>query len=361
MTGLEAGASWEYSLDGGSNWSTGDSSDNTFELADGSYDSDDVLVRQTDLAGNLSSNGALAAATIDTVAPAAPSVALVDAGSGGSTSDATVTISGLEADASWEYSTDSGSIWSTGDSSDNTFELADGSYATGQVAVRQTDVAGNVGLPTALTESFTVTTTAPTVVIFDFVTGKSSTVGGSRTFAADVDYEIYFIVSSVSASLVNVEQQWGGNLSLDANDKIIMLGDNNGVSAGGYGPVFHYRDTLSDLTAETVSRVDFAPYSSFYPMLAYRWETSEGDLGLALLTESFSGQYVVRQLSLLTEGVRRTVTGFSNPFKSTVNLNFGSGSLNRAQMSVVTTLPLFNISGSSYAWNGSALALTTPP
>ncbi|MDH2448976.1 hypothetical protein, partial [Cobetia sp. 2AS] len=53
-----------------------------------------------------------------------------------------VTVSGLEADATWEYTTDGGSNWIGG--TGTTFTLDEGVYADGVVQIRQTDVAGNV-------------------------------------------------------------------------------------------------------------------------------------------------------------------------------------------------------------------------
>ena len=52
VTGLESGSSWEWSLDGGSNWAAG--SGTSFELPEGSYAAGAVRVRQSDVAGNTS-------------------------------------------------------------------------------------------------------------------------------------------------------------------------------------------------------------------------------------------------------------------------------------------------------------------
>jgi len=64
VSGLEDGAAWQYSVDGGTTWEDG--SGNQFELAPGSYD--DVLVRQTDVAGNTSANTSLGAITVAVLA-----------------------------------------------------------------------------------------------------------------------------------------------------------------------------------------------------------------------------------------------------------------------------------------------------
>jgi len=113
-------------------------------------------VRVVDAAGN--ANSASRAVMIDTVA-AAPSLALAnDSGSSsadGVTNDGTVEVSGLEAGASWEYSTDGGASWTAGTGSSFTL-TGDGAKAA---IVRQTDVAANQSAASS-TLSFTLDTTA---------------------------------------------------------------------------------------------------------------------------------------------------------------------------------------------------------
>ena len=121
-------------------WSTGSGS--SFTVAAGSYSTGQVQARQTDLAGNLSAaNTTFGSFTLDTAA-AAPSLALAaDTGSSNSdrlTKNATITISGLETGASWEYSTNSGGSWTAG--SGSSFTVAAGTYSIGQVQARQTDL-----------------------------------------------------------------------------------------------------------------------------------------------------------------------------------------------------------------------------
>ncbi|MDO6814530.1 Ig-like domain-containing protein [Cobetia amphilecti] len=142
VSGLEADATWEYSLDGGSNWIGGTGT--TFTLDEGVYADGDVQIRQTDVAGNVSTEVSLGAVTVDATI-AAPSLALsedTNITDDGITSNGEVTVSGLEADASWEYSLDGGSNWIAG--TGTSFTLAEGVYADGDVQIRQTDVAGNV-------------------------------------------------------------------------------------------------------------------------------------------------------------------------------------------------------------------------
>ncbi|MDH2289629.1 Ig-like domain-containing protein, partial [Cobetia sp. 10Alg 146] len=109
-------------------------------------DGDHVFsVTATDAAGNESAPSADFTLTVDTTAPDAPSLALTadtNVADDGITSNGEVTVSDLEADATWEYTTNGGTTWVDGTGA--TFTLAEGSYADGTVQIRQTDVAGNV-------------------------------------------------------------------------------------------------------------------------------------------------------------------------------------------------------------------------
>ncbi|WP_157657990.1 Ig-like domain-containing protein, partial [Burkholderia ubonensis] len=142
LTGVEAGATVEYSTDGGHTWST------SFSAVEGL---NDVQVRQTDIAGNTSSATSFSF-TLDTSA-AAPGVALTtDSGSSASdhvTNVGTLNLSGVEAGATVEYSTDGGHTWST------SFSATEG---LNDVQVRQTDIAGNTSSTTSF--SFTLDTSA---------------------------------------------------------------------------------------------------------------------------------------------------------------------------------------------------------
>jgi L-fucose mutarotase/ribose pyranase (RbsD/FucU family) len=179
VSGLEEGASWQYSLNGGSSWINGSGSN--FVLADGGYSAGQVLVRQTDVAGNTSAaNTSFAAFTIDTAATA-PGLALAaDTGSSASdriTNNATLTVSGLEEGASWQYSLNGGSSWQIGTGS--SVVLADGSYAAGQVQVRQSDRAGNTSAVNTSFAAFTLDTAAPVAPALALAadTGSSTTDG----------------------------------------------------------------------------------------------------------------------------------------------------------------------------------------
>ncbi|WP_244106009.1 beta strand repeat-containing protein, partial [Burkholderia ambifaria] len=142
LTGVEAGATVEYSTDGGHTWSTG------FNAVEGV---NDLQIRQTDVAGNTSDPTSLNF-TLDTSA-AAPGIALTtDSGSSATdhiTNVGTLNLTGVETGASVEYSIDGGHTWNTG------FSAVEG---VNDVQVRQTDVAGNTSDPTSF--SFTLDTSA---------------------------------------------------------------------------------------------------------------------------------------------------------------------------------------------------------
>ncbi|MFK0090956.1 Ig-like domain-containing protein, partial [Pseudomonas sp. NPDC090755] len=175
VSGLEAGATWLYSTDGGSTWSAG--SGTSFTLSGDGAKS--VVVRQTDAAGNVSATSAPYTFTLDTVSPPLLTLALaVDTGSSDSdkiTQDGTVNVSGLEAGATWEYSTDGGTTWTVG--SGSSFILSDDGAKS--VVVRQTDAAGNVSDASApytftLDRSIAVPTIDPMAVDNDMSAAEAS-------------------------------------------------------------------------------------------------------------------------------------------------------------------------------------------
>ncbi|WP_170968187.1 Ig-like domain-containing protein, partial [Vibrio kanaloae] len=171
--GTEEGATAEYLVDG--NWTTTapvpTEGDNT------------ITVRQTDAAGNTSGSSELTF-TLDTTAPAAPTLTLdTDSGSAADdflTNDGSFTVGGTEEGATVEYLVDGN--WTTTapvpTEGDNT------------ITVRQTDAAGNTSGSSELT--FTLDTTAPDAPTLtldtdsgsaadDFLTNDGSfTVGGTE-------------------------------------------------------------------------------------------------------------------------------------------------------------------------------------
>ncbi|MCE2679882.1 MAG: hypothetical protein LW629_05410, partial [Burkholderiales bacterium] len=74
-------------------------------------------------------------------------------------------ISGLESNATWQFSTNAGVSWSAG--SGQTFVIPDGSYAAGAILIRQLDAAGNASDATAFPRALVVDTevVAPTLTL----------------------------------------------------------------------------------------------------------------------------------------------------------------------------------------------------
>ncbi|RQS08825.1 Ig-like domain repeat protein, partial [Burkholderia sp. Bp8998] len=156
VTGVETGATVQYSVDNGSHWST------SFSAVEGL---NNVQVRQIDAAGNTSSATSFGF-TLDTSA-AAPSVALTtDSGSSATdhiTNVGTLNVTGIETGATVQYSIDNGAHWNT------TFSAVEG---VNNVQVRQIDIAGNISNATSL--SFTLDATAPSTLSWQF-TGHTLT------------------------------------------------------------------------------------------------------------------------------------------------------------------------------------------
>ncbi|MDA0425342.1 retention module-containing protein, partial [Stutzerimonas frequens] len=180
ISGTEAGATIEYSTDGGQTWSS------SFTPVEGS---NTVSVRQTDVAGNTS--GATTVSFVLDTQVAAPSVSLTsDTGASGSdsiTSSGALTVGGTEAGATIEYSTDGGQTWT------DSFSAVEGSNT---VSVRQTDVAGNTSAATTVSFVLDTQVAAPTVSLTndtgasgsDSITNSGAlTVGGTEA-GATIEY-----------------------------------------------------------------------------------------------------------------------------------------------------------------------------
>jgi large repetitive protein len=153
VAGLEAGATWAYSINAGTTWTTGTGTSFTLTGAGAKA----VLVRETDVAGNISANASLNF-TLDTVAAAPVLTLAADTGSSATdkiTSNGTVNVTGLEAGATWAYSLNAGTTWTAG-SGTSVALTGDGAKA---IIVRQTDVAGNVSA-NSTSLSFTLDTGA---------------------------------------------------------------------------------------------------------------------------------------------------------------------------------------------------------
>jgi hypothetical protein len=147
--GLETGATWEYSTNGGTSWQAG--SGTSFTLSAGTFADGAVLVRQKDAAGNVSATGKPAGSvTVDATAPAVATITQV-------AGDGTVTAAEKDAGIAVGGTAEAGSsvsvVWGT--VTKTTTALASGAwsvqYASAEVPadgatkarVTVTDVAGN--------------------------------------------------------------------------------------------------------------------------------------------------------------------------------------------------------------------------
>ena len=153
----------------------------------------DVTAQLADVAGNVGGDSATLTLTVDTVAPAAPGVALAtDSGSSNGdllTNHGTLALSGIEAGATVEYSIDGGTTWTSA------FSAIEGGNT---VLVRQTDVAGNVSSPSTL--NFVLDTANPTLTVDIVATSLSDGTPSSTvnfTFSeAPVDFTAGDIIAT---------------------------------------------------------------------------------------------------------------------------------------------------------------------
>jgi hypothetical protein len=130
--------------------------------------SNTIKIKIVDAAGN-EKEVASQAYVLDTTLPAAPTFALqTDTGSSSSdfyTSNGKVIVSGIEAGASWQYSTNNGGAWTPGDPATDgiySFTLSEATFTLGHVHVKQTDSVGNTSTATTSTSAITIDNTAPT-------------------------------------------------------------------------------------------------------------------------------------------------------------------------------------------------------
>jgi hypothetical protein len=156
LNGLEPDSSWDFSLDGGLNWQSGQGT----SLSVSGDGAKQVQVRQVDRAGNISEVNSLSF-ILDTQAYSSPTLGLFrDSGAesgDGVTNSGLVMVSGIESGSTWQYSLNSGASWSVGQG--NSVEISgDGSKS---LQVRQTDLAGNTSAVKTLTFTHDTVALAP--------------------------------------------------------------------------------------------------------------------------------------------------------------------------------------------------------
>ncbi|RQY93163.1 Ig-like domain repeat protein [Burkholderia stagnalis] len=239
LTGVETGATVEYSIDGGHTWST------SFSATEGL---NDVQVRQTDIAGNTSDPTSFGF-TLDTFA-AAPGVALAtDSGSSASdhvTNVGTLNLTGVEAGATVEYSIDGGHTWST------SFSATEG---LNDVQVRQTDIAGNTSNPTSFSFTLDTSAAAPGVAL--------ATDSGSS--ASD------HVTNAGTLNLTGVETSATVEYSIDGGHT--------------WSTSFSATEGLNDVQ---VRQTDIAGNTSSATSFSFTLDTSAAAPGVALTTDSGS-------------------------------------------------------------------------
>ena len=165
----------------------------------------------SDAAGNQSAAGSVYTATFDQVAPSAPTLTLTsDTGSSSTdrlTNNGSITVVGLEAGATWQYSTNRGTSWSAALAATTTaFSVAPGSYSPAQVQVRQIDAAGNSSPALTTFPAFTVDTIAPnTTATITAVNDNVGLIRGNLADGASTDDTTPTISGTISAALASGE------------------------------------------------------------------------------------------------------------------------------------------------------------
>ena len=178
---LEDGATWQYRVDKG-DWLDGLGTSFSAVAGQHSY-----VVRQTDAAGNVSKTSAAQTITLDINAPIAPSLSFAnDTGTQGDylSSQAALSVGGLEANASWEYKIDQGN-WQVGQ--ETSLQATEGQHL---YQVLQIDVAGNASAPSSA-QTLTLDTVAPNQPTFKLQqdTGRSNSDGITNQPLITVGFE----------------------------------------------------------------------------------------------------------------------------------------------------------------------------
>lgn len=211
---LEPGGEWEYSTNAGASWSAG--SDTSFELVEGAYEANTILVRQKDAAGNISASAAITNKLVVDMSVAGLTISQVADDNIVNISEQAkgVTISGVaEANASVRvtWGTVSKTITAGQDGAWSVNYLstevpADGAY---DIQAVQTDVAGNVEIGVALPVSVnTARPAAPQIGVVstnDIVNAAEEQAGVS--------------VSGTAVANGQIEVKWGAvSKKVDADD-----------------------------------------------------------------------------------------------------------------------------------------------
>lgn len=160
VSGLSDGAEWEYSVNSGTDWSTG--SGTLFSLIDGEYDADTIQVRQVGAESVVATNSSKI--VVDLMYPDAPTVTVGRYG--------TVDVSGIEEGATWYYWDLSSEFGGWVEGTGTSFDIPIGSWSATDLKVRQQDVAGNISINANAASSFDVV--APPVLTLSLGTDTGS-------------------------------------------------------------------------------------------------------------------------------------------------------------------------------------------
>jgi hypothetical protein len=269
VSGLEPGATWEYTLNGGTTWITGSGS--SFELGNNTtYAVNSVQVRQTDTAGNISAVASNAEAiTIDTKAPVltiTDDEDMVTANMDGSNADGSVDANGADILYTFTFDTavsgfDFSDIVISHGTGKTFTKVSDTEYTLGvtpqagyegamSISVQSddyTDIAGNEGV------SDVASTQAVDMAAPEFVSFVADASSDSITLAYDSLLEAVSMsdVSNFSYEINGTQYLNGAgilNVGMTPDGQHVTLTVTNNITAGDTVRIA-YSDTIGDMAS----------------------------------------------------------------------------------------------------------------
>lgn len=171
---VDPSAHWEYSYNAGISWLTGSSS-LEFQAPEADYAAGAIRARQLDALGYPSDSVLLGAVVVDQSVSAPNALLANDTGASatdGITQDGQLDLTLSEAESTWEYSLDNGSVWQAGSGRTLTLPVAD--YPPGAFQLREVDVAGNVSEPRRFSPLRIDNATTPPILQLDDQGAESS-------------------------------------------------------------------------------------------------------------------------------------------------------------------------------------------
>lgn len=234
ISGLESGAAWEYSTNGGTTWSIGQGT--SFTLAEANYAAGSVKLRQSDSAGNTSTAiGNAAAINIDGTSPTVTISSNATSLGANATATLTFTLSEAIADFGVNSVTVTGGALSNFSGSGTSYTATltpvpglSGAATVSAAASVLTDVAGNPNSAASNTVSITVDTQAPTV---------ASIIASRSSLLVDQTASFNITLSEASTTFALEDlQSVGGTLSnlqgAGSNYTAIFTPEDNRTDAG---------------------------------------------------------------------------------------------------------------------------------